>query len=115
MLYYFRYFDVFTELTTLDPKAIIAFFIGLAAGFLGCFIRFAARRSKDNLPFFRPGDLSSCLVWPAFGALFAVVINTVPVISFIIGTFAPLLYKLLEVMIQKDPGSFIPFFKSKKD
>jgi hypothetical protein len=116
-IYTFRY-DIFTDLFTPDPKAIIAFFIGLMGGLLGTFIRFSLRynKPKDGLNFYRPGDILHYIGWPAFGSLAAVTINTFPFISLIIGVFAPLLYRGIEKAMQQDPTMLLPFFnKQKKD
>lgn len=114
----YQNYDIFTELLTPDPKALIAFLIGLVGGLLGAFLRFTLRynKSKDGLHFFRDGDIFHYVGWPAFGAMAAVTINTFPFVSLIMGVFAPILYRGIEKAMQNDLGTFIPFFnKQKKD
>lgn len=88
------HFDIYSDLLTPDKNAILAFVYGCIGGILGTYIR--NRLITDAKPDTKKEGFGHYFGWAAFGSLVALTLNSLPILSVIIGIFAPAFLKGME-------------------
>lgn len=93
---YSVYYDTIADLLILDKEAFLASVYGILGGLLGTFLRnILITHAKPNS---KKEGFGHYFGFCCFGAAFALTVHSWPVVSLVIGTLAPGLFKGLTAM-----------------